>query len=136
MADRPYAAAPLPTLLYITATRTPARERGQTEWLAVLLCPSLQARICLERNRRRKDRSLFRDHCRMLPHGNGPRGQAQSAFWGRFGACPAWRISENPEEQWIPPVMAEGLPSLPITLTTLPTALSVALLAALSVARV
>ena len=70
-----------------TATRAPARERGQTEWLAVLLCPLRTARIGLERNRRRKNRSLSRDYCRTLPHGNGPRGQALSASWGRFGAC-------------------------------------------------
>ena len=40
-----------PLFFSSTATRAPARERGQTEWLAGVLCPLREARMGLERNR-------------------------------------------------------------------------------------
>ena len=43
--------------------------------------------IYLGLNRRGPNRPLFRNYCRMLPHGSGSRGQALSASWSRFGAC-------------------------------------------------
>jgi len=50
-------------------------------------CPGLKGVVYLGLNRRCQSRPLLRNHCRSLQHGNGPRGQAQSALWGRFGAC-------------------------------------------------
>ena len=49
--------------------------------------PPSTGAIYLRLSRRCQNRPLLQNYCRSLPHGNGPRGQAPSASWGRFGAC-------------------------------------------------